>query len=78
MAKSRDKMPHSKCENCEPCYYIDEAKGRLVPGFYCIIEEWDEWTSCTRHGCRYYRRSRTDYVILDDPQRKQKGANHEK
>ena len=73
MAKSRNKMPHSKCEFCEPCYYIDEAKGRLVPGFYCIIEEWDEWTSCTRNGCNYYRRNLAERLA----QWKQKGANHE-
>ena len=77
MAKPK-MMPHSKCVYCESCYYIDEAKGKLVPGFQCIIDEWDEYTSCTRGGCNYYRRIRADYVILDDPQRKQKGANHEK
>ena len=64
------RMPPSRCAHCESCYFIDEAKGKLVPGYMCILDEWDEYTYCRKGGCKYYR-----YMPkLEPDEKRQKGG----
>lgn len=48
--------PKSKCRNCRPAVlFLDDR--RVASGFCCLLEEWDEETSCRKGYCRYYRRA---------------------
>ena len=49
-------MPKSKCRYCRPAVlFLDDEK--VAEGCVCLLEEWDEETSCRKGYCRYYRRA---------------------